>query len=153
METPSSAAEGVVAPGWFDSALHWIALWFEAAGVGVIVLGAVFAVALVGTAIGLVTWTIAASTRRQDLGRRRWVTRFLDRIEAAGAARGRSRPAAQSAPAYIREIARSVLPDGRLGQVADLVEREVFGAIPAGEKDRDAAEQILEDASARWPPG
>jgi uncharacterized membrane protein len=48
METPSSAAEGVVAPGWFDSALHWIALWFEAAGVGVIVLGAVFAVALVG---------------------------------------------------------------------------------------------------------
>ena len=48
METPSSAAEGLVAPGWFDSALHWIALCFEAAGVAVIVLGAVFAVALVG---------------------------------------------------------------------------------------------------------
>ena len=48
MENQSSAAEGLVAPGWFDSALHWIALWFEAAGVAVILLGAVFAVVLVG---------------------------------------------------------------------------------------------------------
>jgi uncharacterized membrane protein len=48
METQSPAAEGLVAPGWFDSGLHWIALWFEAAGVAAIVLGAVFAVALVG---------------------------------------------------------------------------------------------------------
>ena len=114
---------------------------------------AVFAVALAGTGIGLVAWTIAASTRRQALGRRRWVTRFLDRVETAGAARGRPRPAAQSAPAYIRELGRSVLPDPRFEGVADLVEREVFGATPAGEKDRDAAEQALEDASARWPAG
>ena len=48
METHSSAAESLVAPGWFDGALHWIALLFEAAGVAVIVLGAVLAVALVG---------------------------------------------------------------------------------------------------------
>lgn len=114
---------------------------------------AVFAVALVGTAVGLVLWTIVASTRRQALGRRRWVTRFLDRVEAAGAARGKPRQAAQSAPAYIRELGRSVLPDGRLEHVADIVEREVFGAIPAEEQDRDAAEQVLEDASARWPAG
>jgi hypothetical protein len=48
MEMQTPAAEGLVAPAWFDSALHWIALWFEAAGVAAIALGAVFAVALVG---------------------------------------------------------------------------------------------------------
>lgn len=48
METQSPAAEGLVAPTWFDGALHWIALWFEAAGVAVIVFGVFFAVAQAG---------------------------------------------------------------------------------------------------------
>lgn len=44
METPTAPAEGLLAPGWFDEVLHWIALCFEAAGVAVIVLGVIFAV-------------------------------------------------------------------------------------------------------------
>ncbi len=48
METQSPVAEGLVAPVWFDSALHWIALWFEAAGVAVIILGVFFAVVQAG---------------------------------------------------------------------------------------------------------
>lgn len=112
---------------------------------------AVFAVALISSAVGLVVWTLLASSRRRALGRRRWVTRFLDRVEAAGSARGRPRPPALSGPGYIRELARSVLPDPRLEGVAGVVEREVFGAIPAEEKERVAAEQVLEEASTRWP--
>jgi uncharacterized membrane protein len=38
----------LVTPVWFDNALHGIALWLEAAGVAVIVLGAVVAVAQAG---------------------------------------------------------------------------------------------------------
>lgn len=45
METPS-AVEGL-ARSWFEGALQWIALGFEAAGVAAIALGAVFALALV----------------------------------------------------------------------------------------------------------
>ncbi|HUR49549.1 MAG TPA: DUF3488 and transglutaminase-like domain-containing protein [Acidimicrobiales bacterium] len=113
----------------------------------------VFAIALVGTALGLLAWMAFESTKRRALARRRWVTRFLDRVEAAGRARGRPRPASQSAPAYIRELGRSVLPDGRFDGVAEVVEREVFGAVPAGTEEREQAEQALEEASARWPAG
>ena len=114
---------------------------------------AVFGVALVGGAVGLVVWVVLASGRRRALSRRRWVTRYLDRVEAAGRARGRPRSPAQSGPAYIRELGRSVLPDARFAGIAELVEREVFGALPVGEKEQDAADQTLEDASARWPAG
>ena len=48
METQSAAADGFVAPMRFDGALHWIAHWFEAAGVAVIVFGVVIALAQVG---------------------------------------------------------------------------------------------------------
>ena len=114
---------------------------------------AIFALAMGGSAMGLLVWAMAAAHRRRSLRRRPWVTRFLDQVELAGAARGRPRPPAQSAPAYIRDLGRSVLRDQRLDEVANLVEREVFGAIPAGEKDQDAAEQVLQDATARWPAG
>ena len=113
----------------------------------------VFAVALVGSAIGLIVWALLAATRRRALARRRWVTRYLDRVEAAGRARGRPRQPSQSAPAYIRELGRSVLPDGRFAGVAEVVEREVFGARPAADDERELAEQALEEASARWPAG
>ena len=46
MELQSEAGNGAVSPGWFDAALHWIALVIEAAGVAVIVLGAVAAIAV-----------------------------------------------------------------------------------------------------------
>jgi uncharacterized membrane protein len=48
METQSLAAEGLVAPAWFDSSLQWIALCFEAAGVAAIVFGVFFALAQAG---------------------------------------------------------------------------------------------------------
>lgn len=114
---------------------------------------AVFALALVGAGIGLAAWVLAGSARKRSLGRRPWVTRFLDRVEAAGEARGRPRPPAQSASAYIRELGRSVLPDSRFEGVAGVVEREVFGAMPADEEERTQAEQALQKATARWPAG
>ena len=114
---------------------------------------AIVGVAAIGSVLGIAVWLVFAAASRRRLARRRWVTRFLDRVEAAGRARGRPRPPSQSAPAYIRELGRSVLPDNRLAAVADVIEREVFGAVPAGEEERDAAEAVLEDASARWPAG
>jgi uncharacterized membrane protein len=47
MET-HAAAEGLVAPAWFDMSLHWIALCFEAAGVVAIVCGVFIALAQAG---------------------------------------------------------------------------------------------------------
>jgi uncharacterized membrane protein len=46
MELQSEAGAGVPSPGWFDAGLHWISLVIEATGVGVIVLGAVVAIAV-----------------------------------------------------------------------------------------------------------
>ena len=48
MEVQPPAAEGLVAPAWFDSSLHWIALCFEAAGVAAIISGVFFALAQAG---------------------------------------------------------------------------------------------------------
>ena len=56
--------------------------------------------------------------------------------------------------AFPPELAPSVL-FGVVSEsgVADLVEREVFGAVPAGEDHQDVADRVLEEASARWPAG
>ncbi len=48
MEAESPVAAGLVTPAWFDNALHLIALWFEAGGVAVIVLGVLYAVMQAG---------------------------------------------------------------------------------------------------------
>jgi uncharacterized membrane protein len=46
MALQSAAGNSAASPGWFDAALHWISLVIEAAGVGVIVLGAAAAIAV-----------------------------------------------------------------------------------------------------------
>ena len=43
MAAPSEVGSGGLAIGWFDTALHWIALVIEATGVAVIVMGALAA--------------------------------------------------------------------------------------------------------------
>jgi uncharacterized membrane protein len=44
MERQSGVGQGATLDGWFDTGLHWIALVIEAAGVAVIVLGALAAI-------------------------------------------------------------------------------------------------------------
>ena len=46
MELHGEAGNGAASAGWFDTSLHWISLVIEAAGVAVIVLGAVVASAV-----------------------------------------------------------------------------------------------------------
>ncbi|MBW3537187.1 MAG: DUF3488 and transglutaminase-like domain-containing protein [Actinobacteria bacterium] len=114
---------------------------------------AVFWFALAASAVGLGVWIALGLRRRRRLARRRWVTRFLDRVETEGRARGRPREPAQSAPEYIRLLGRSVLRDPRLDSVAEVVEREVFGGLAADEDDRASAESVLAEASKAWPAG
>ena len=114
---------------------------------------AVFGFAVVACVVGAAVWLFIEWRRRRRLARRRWVTRFLDRVEIEGRARGRPRQPSQSAPEYIRHLGRSVLADPRLDSVADVVEREVFAGQPADEERRASAEAVLAEVSSRWPAG
>ena len=139
---PQSAASGLAQyldlsmpdlPDWVGPAVFW------------------FAVSASGA--GLAVWAAMGARRKRRLARRRWVTRFLDRVETEGRARGRPRAPDQSAPEYIRLLGRSVLRDPRLDSVAKVVEREVFAGVAADEKDQLSAETVLAEASKSWPAG
>lgn len=109
--------------------------------------------AAAAAALGLAGFGLIQSRARRRLARRPWVTRFLDRVEAEGRARGRPRPPDHSGPEYVRLLGRTVLADQRLFTVADGIEHEVFGGEPLEEEDRREAEVVLREATERWPAG
>jgi transglutaminase-like putative cysteine protease len=81
-----------------------------------------------------------------------WRRRYLARLEAEGARRGRPRAPSETPPAYARALARSALPDRRLGDdVAAILDGEAYSGEPAPADARDEAERVLAEATARWP--
>lgn len=112
------------------------------------------AVAVTAAAVPLVAagWVITGRARRR---RRRaamsWSELLLERLELAGARRGRSRREWESARRYADILARSVLPDPRLRTVADLVEADAFSGGPPSEARRMEAEGLLEEIEAAHP--
>lgn len=105
----------------------------------------------VAAGVGLVAFALNTWLGRRRLARRPWVTRFLDRVEAEGRARGRPRPPDHSGPGYLRLLGRTVLSDPRMAKVADRIEAEIFGGVPIGSREQEAAEAVLAEATAKWP--
>ena len=101
----------------------------------------------------IATGVLVAGARRRRLARRRpWRRRYLARLEAEGARRGRPRRPHETPPAYARALAASVLPDRRLAErVAATLDAEVYAGTPAPDTERDEAEAVLADVTARWP--
>jgi transglutaminase-like putative cysteine protease len=102
---------------------------------------------LVVTGIPLVTlgWlTTVRLRRRRDRRRMGWAELQLERLERAGARRGRSRRAWEGPRRYADILARSVLPDDRLRTVAALIESDAWSGAPPSDAQRRQAEELFE---------
>jgi hypothetical protein len=80
-----------------------------------------------------------------------WSAQQLERLERAGARRGRSRREWESASRYADLLARSVLPDPRLRTLASLLEADAFSGGPPSEARRLEAEELLDLIEAAHP--
>lgn len=89
--------------------------------------------------------------RRRAYAAMAWSERLVQRLDRAGARRGRSRHEWESARRYADILARSVLPDPRLREVAELVEADAFSGAPASEARRLQAEGLLDAIEAAHP--
>jgi protein-glutamine gamma-glutamyltransferase len=110
-------------------------------------------VAVAGTVLGVGAWVVSAVMSRRRAARRPWATRFLDRVEIEGRARGKPRHPAQTGPEYLRALGRTVLSDARFGEVAHRLEAEVYGGQASSAEERQQAERVLVESAARWPAG
>jgi transglutaminase-like putative cysteine protease len=90
--------------------------------------------------------------RRRARARMTWPDLQLERRERAGARRGRSRREWESASRYADVLARSVMPDPRLREVAELVEAEAFAGGSPSVGNRREAERLLDLIEAAHPP-
>jgi protein-glutamine gamma-glutamyltransferase len=89
--------------------------------------------------------------RRQAWAALPWSAQQLDRLERAGARRGRSRRDWESASRYADVLVQSVLPDPRLRTVASLLEADAFSGGPPSEARRLEAEELLDLIEAAHP--
>jgi hypothetical protein len=99
------------------------------------------------TGIPLVTlgWlTTVRLRRRRDRRRMGWAELQLERLERAGARRGRSRRAWEGPRRYADILARSVLPDDRLRTVAALIESDAWSGAQPSDAQRRQAEELFE---------
>jgi transglutaminase-like putative cysteine protease len=96
---------------------------------------------------------LAVSVRRRRAERRLpWPRRYLTRLEAEGAKRGRPRAPNETPPAYARALARSVLPDRRLADdVAAVLDTEAYSGSTTTDDVHEEAERVLAEVTARWP--
>lgn len=98
---------------------------------------------------GWLTWNVARRRRRQAA--RPWASRFLDRLERAGRARGRPRQPEETPREYATGLAASVLPDPRLEEVGDLVTVAAYARKEPVKADRARAEEVLRQAEKAAP--
>jgi transglutaminase-like putative cysteine protease len=106
------------------------------------------AVLLIGVVV--LVGTQRARRRRAQLAKP-WARRYLERLEAEGAARGRPRRPYETAAAYTEALAGGVLPERALADVAAVLDTEAYGPSAAGADERARAESVLADAVGRWP--
>jgi hypothetical protein len=140
---PYSSAAGAGLATFLKARLPHIPDWAPAAL-------AVAVVVVIPTATLL--WVAAdRRRRRREYDALPWAAKQLERLEQAGAARGRSRRQHESASRYADVLARSVLPDPRVRTVADLLEADAFSGAPPSTDQREAAERLLDDIEAAHP--
>ena len=112
------------------------------------------AAALLGGALPLAS-AAGLAGRRFAAGRRErsrpWADRLLERLERAGARRGRPRAPAESPRRYARALAGSVLPDDRLVVVGQAVEADAFGPRRLDPARREEVESLLQEVEAAQP--
>ena len=103
---------------------------------------------VVAAAIGQLWFVVA---RRRRLAQRTWAAVVLERLEAAGAERGRPRRPSQTIAEYLGDLQASVLPDRRLAGVAEALQTEVFSGDRVDDARRQEAIEAVERAVAGWP--
>jgi hypothetical protein len=111
-------------------------------------LAIIAAVAVVGL---LSMLAVRASRRAAERRRRSWVTAFVDRLEQAGARRGRPRAGPETPAEYSAALAGSVLPDSELVQVGAVVTRAAYGASEPSESERRWADEVLDRLEEQFP--
>ena len=140
---PFSSSAGAGLATYLQGRIPKIPAWLPEAAAVVVV---------VGIPGATVAWMLAERRRRrrawEDLP---WAAQQLDRLERAGASRGRSRRDWESASRYADVLARSVLPDPRVRTVATLLEADAFSGAEPSEERRVEAERLLEDIEAAHP--
>jgi transglutaminase-like putative cysteine protease len=140
---PFSSAAGAGLAGFIKARLPSIPAWLP---------GAATVVVVVGIPLGTLGWMATQRRRRRrEWEALPWAAQQLDRLERAGAARGRSRKPWESASRYADVLAQSVLPDPRVRTVAELLEADAFsGSVPSEERRADA-ERLLGDIEHAHP--
>ncbi|CAA9225196.1 MAG: hypothetical protein AVDCRST_MAG50-796 [uncultured Acidimicrobiales bacterium] len=109
-------------------------------------LGAALAITLAGA--GAVRRRVA---KRRALAARTWPDLFLERLEVAGAERGRPRRASESAIRYSEALSTSVLPDRRVADLGHIIETAAFGPEGVEDRERRLAESVLHEAASASP--
>lgn len=105
-----------------------------------------------GLPVATIGWVLVQRRRRRlAWAALPWSAQQLDRLEKAGARRGRSRREWESARRYADVLARSVLPDPRLRTLAELLEADAFSGGPPSEARRLEAEDLLDLIEAAHP--
>jgi transglutaminase-like putative cysteine protease len=131
------------APGARDDSL-WSRLKRLAAQLWPLLVLAVLAI------VGWLAWRAERARRRR--ASQPWVTRFFARLERAGRVRGRPRRPEETPSEYVSELAGSVLPDPRLGEVGELVTVAAYSGREVAPEDRARAERVLKEAARAAPP-
>jgi transglutaminase-like putative cysteine protease len=106
-------------------------------------------VALVVVGVGWLAWRAVRRQRRRAA--LPWSTRFFERVEKAGAVRGRRRRPQETPVEYAGELATGVLADPRLVEVGELVTAAAWSRHEPGAEDRVRAEAVLRAATKAAP--
>ena len=140
---PFSSSAGAGLATFVRARLPKIPAWLPEAATVVVV---------VGIPGATVAWMLAERRRRRrEWEALPWAAQQLERLERAGAVRGRSRRDWESASRYADVLARSVLPDPRVRTVAALLEADAFSGTAPSDVHRDEAERLLADIEAAHP--
>jgi transglutaminase-like putative cysteine protease len=134
---PFSSSAGAGLASFLKARLPSIPSWLPEAGTVVVA---------VGIPLATLGWmAVQRGRRRRARAAMSWASLQLERLERAGAARGRSRKGWESASRYADVLARSVLPDPRVRTVAELLEADAFSGDPPSDAVRAEAERLLSE--------
>ena len=140
---PFSSAAGAGLAGFLKARMPAMPHWLPEVATVLVV---------VGIPASTIVWMLAQRRRRRrEWDALPWAAQQLERLERAGAARGRSRKEWESASRYADVLARSVLPDPRVRTLAELLEADAFSGVEPTEGTRAEAERLLTDIESAQP--
>jgi transglutaminase-like putative cysteine protease len=109
------------------------------------------ALGIVAVLGALVLFTVRAGRQAATRRRRSWVVAFIERLERAGARRGRPRAGPETPAEYSAALANTVLPDEQLAQVGSVVTRAAYSASEPDEDERRWADAVLDRLEEQFP--